>query len=1091
MNNLGNLIISASAGSGKTFRLTTRFLFMLLHELDPTRTVALTFSRSTAGEFLLSILQRLSKASRDKDTRIELEQLFKADFKDLSQPEVSQDSCMKALRRLTAQLHRLNLWTIDSFFHRILSVFPFEFGLTGGFNILREYEEESIRHQVLVRLLQDATGQDLQKLALNFLSANSGKASGRFFPEFSKFVGNNHPILLEVGDDSRWGNPSMIWNAPCPYTSLDEPDRSRHIKVFKSEISTVEHGTIRNSLNRFISKLEKWNPGGKIDIPKCIQVAWQDISAFRQGNGYCTHGSREFPLSSPLASAIGILLSDILARELDVRLERTSGRLQLLRAYEDLYRKEVRERGLLTFADLPVLLNPTQEGTPFLSHQPGEVERLWMDYRMDANFDHWFFDEFQDTSNLQWNAMSNLASEVAQGNDEGRSLFAVGDPKQAIYAWRGGDHSLFEKIGTRLSLESEPMNQSWRSVPAVLELVNGVFSGIGQIDGFSNDATARWADAWMPHEACKPNQDLPGFSRLYFVDRLESRSFGDLDYQETIFPLMLDLLKRVRPQDGGWDCGILVSRNKHIPMVVDFLRSEGIEVAGDAAVAEGLDNPATSLLYSLVKFMVHPEDSFCRQHLLMSPLREEINQVGDDLLPNFHQQLCAGGFECALNPWLEHLGIPESDTFSRMRVDGFMDLCRVFDESGSRDIDAFLQFVGNHKSRPSGSGGAVRVMTIHRSKGATLDMTIVLGMDGDAIDTLRKDHIHVGRDADRKPAWVMELPPEPLCQGDSVLRTAYTQARNEATYENLCKLYVGLTRARYGLYVISPRPTASANYPKLLEQTLGIDPEKCSPLGSEPDSWESRCRIVWESRGIDGGSVDSDWSRNPDLIGKKGSVDETSSQPAGLQSLDATEAIHPFSQLSILEPSRTKSESRAVVNFLSDYGSDARRFGTEVHAVFEQIEWIDEDLGSYFHDLCKRNPEFIGSLKSGAEKHVRNCLEAKSVRELFDRPSVECEVWREKHFLTILNSGEEGDQYCSGIMDRVVLHQDGQGDFKAAEVIDFKTDRVDEDSIKDTVEKYRPQLEVYQRVLSQLTGLPLDCIRLKLLFTRLNRVVEL
>ncbi|MDE0820582.1 MAG: UvrD-helicase domain-containing protein, partial [Opitutales bacterium] len=382
MNNLGNLIISASAGSGKTFRLTTRFLFMLLHDLDPTRTVALTFSRSTAGEFLLSILQRLAKASQDQDTRIELERLFKADFKDLSQPEVSQDSCMKALRQLTAQLHRLNLWTIDSFFHRILSVFPFEFGLTGGFNILREYEEESIRHQVLVRLLQDATGQDLQKLALNFLSANSGKASGRFFPEFSKFVGNNHPILLEVGDDSRWGNPSMIWNGPCPYTSLDEPDRSRHIEVFKSEISTVEHGTIRNSLNRFISKLEKWNPGGKIDIPKCIQVAWQDISAFRQGNGYCTHGSREFPLSSALASAIGILLSDILARELDVRLERTSGRLQLLRAYEDLYRKEVRERGLLTFADLPVLLNPTQEGTPFLSHQPGEVERLWMDYRM-------------------------------------------------------------------------------------------------------------------------------------------------------------------------------------------------------------------------------------------------------------------------------------------------------------------------------------------------------------------------------------------------------------------------------------------------------------------------------------------------------------------------------------------------------------------------------------------------------------------------------------------------------------------------------------------------------------------------------------
>jgi ATP-dependent exoDNAse (exonuclease V) beta subunit len=76
-------------------------------------------------------------------------------------------------------------------------------------------------------------------------------------------------------------------------------------------------------------------------------------------------------------------------------------------------------------------------------------------------------------------------------------------------------------------------------------------------------------------------------------------------------------------------------------------------------------------------------------------------------------------------------------------------------------------------------------------------------------------------------------------------------------------------------------------------------------------------------------------------------------------------------------------------------------------------------------------------------------------------------------------------------MDRVVLHKDEQGGFKAAELIDFKTDRVDEDSLQDAVGKYRPQLEVYQRVLSQLTGLSLDRINPKLLFTRLNRVVEL
>ena len=64
---LDNLLISASAGSGKTYRLTTRFLHMVLSQGDPTRALALTFSRATAGEFLHSILKRLASAADEED----------------------------------------------------------------------------------------------------------------------------------------------------------------------------------------------------------------------------------------------------------------------------------------------------------------------------------------------------------------------------------------------------------------------------------------------------------------------------------------------------------------------------------------------------------------------------------------------------------------------------------------------------------------------------------------------------------------------------------------------------------------------------------------------------------------------------------------------------------------------------------------------------------------------------------------------------------------------------------------------------------------------------------------------------------------
>ena len=126
---LDNLLISASAGSGKTYRLTTRFLHMVLSQGDPTRALALTFSRATAGEFLHSILKRLASAADDADNCKELNEDIQKDFSGAE--KFTQETCRVTLRKLVAQLHQLNLATIDSFFNRALSVFPMEFGLAG------------------------------------------------------------------------------------------------------------------------------------------------------------------------------------------------------------------------------------------------------------------------------------------------------------------------------------------------------------------------------------------------------------------------------------------------------------------------------------------------------------------------------------------------------------------------------------------------------------------------------------------------------------------------------------------------------------------------------------------------------------------------------------------------------------------------------------------------------------------------------------------------------------------------------------------------------------------------------------------------
>jgi ATP-dependent helicase/nuclease subunit A len=77
---------------------------------------------------------------------------------------------------------------------------------------------------------------------------------------------------------------------------------------------------------------------------------------------------------------------------------------------------------------------------------PAQEARLYIDYRLDCKLDHWLLDEFQDTSDLQWEVLRNLADEILQDASGQRSFFYVGDVKQAIYGWRGGNARLFGKI---------------------------------------------------------------------------------------------------------------------------------------------------------------------------------------------------------------------------------------------------------------------------------------------------------------------------------------------------------------------------------------------------------------------------------------------------------------------------------------------------------------------------------------------------------------------------------------------------------------------------------------------------------------------
>jgi ATP-dependent exoDNAse (exonuclease V) beta subunit len=177
--------------------------------------------------------------------------------------------------------------------------------------------------------------------------------------------------------------------------------------------------------------------------------------------------------------------------------------------------------------------------------------------------------------------------------------------------------------------------------------------------------------------------------------------------------------------------------------------------------------------------------------------------------------------------------------------------------------------------------------------------------------------------------------------------------------------------------------------------------------------------------------------------------------------------------------------SVSAAQIFSPRGGEAREFGTLVHAIFEDVEWVDEgsldDLRSKWEGGTAGTPAVLRD----ALEQVTGSLENSEIRSALSRPSENSLVWREKSF-EILLKGE----WLSGTFDRVQIEHDAAGSPTLATIIDFKTDRVTTaEEIAEAAAKYRPQLETYREVLQRMTGLPSPTIRCCLIFTR-SRVLK-
>ncbi len=576
MGDLKHQRIIANAGSGKTHRLATRYIELLERDVPAERIVALTFTRKAAGEFLDAIFGRLVQAASSAEAARVLAATTGRDG-------LSSARCLAHLRQLIDKLPLLTLGTLDSFFGRILRAFPFECGLAGEVAILDDQLQGVLRRQVLAEVFrhQGRTEKGFAEF-LEIIRKQSRNREGRDVTgALDREVEALHERFLLTPNGKPWGDPSAIWREKCPI--LRGGDLSSLPEQFEREFFVLHANMEEKHRADWESRFREMRAlrAGSAAPDRLIKLARQaiDPSPARGRPGqFCLKGlhGKIFHFPDAFRDRVIALGRAIIRAELEGRLVRSRALYELVSRFETRYQSQVRDVGQLTFLDVAGFL-AAAGGITWGAKSLRPFSRQELDFRLDSSYDHWLLDEFQDTSRLQWQALRDLVDEVIQSESGLRSFFYVGDTKQAIYAWRGGDPRLFDEVaafynasGTRRIDTSEALDVSFRSVPEILEAVNAIFSPqhlrrVASILDYPEQVLDRWASAWRDH---RTNNPLPNDGCFEW----RPLEFPADDKIATLDAETARLIAAIDPLAKGLSCAVLVRSNARILTVIDALR---------------------------------------------------------------------------------------------------------------------------------------------------------------------------------------------------------------------------------------------------------------------------------------------------------------------------------------------------------------------------------------------------------------------------------------------------------------------------------------------------------------------------------------
>lgn len=740
-------LLKASAGAGKTHRLTQEYIRMLLEGDDESyrHILAVTFTNKATDEMKSRIIEELHK---------------------MSLAPGSPEKAEKARRRLIRILNDytcFNVSTIDRFFQTVIRSFAREIGQYASYKV--ELDTAGVVSMAVDRML-DSIGDPGNEDLLNWLKDYAFR-------------------VVEEGGG---------WNIVGPLEEMAGLFFREEFKVKARRYgdSFGDRGRIRESgkkLSAIISSFKEDAAAlGKeaLGIMSAAGLTPEDFKGKSRGPftvfRHLAAGEMKVP-SEKLPDSFGSLhpegLEEVVEKTMALFREgyrnyasavAIRGNLPLLGIYADLYgniARYLKENNILLLNEATDLLGNIIDGsdTPFVYEKIGN------------RYDHIMLDEAQDTSLLQWkNFMPLLQESISKGFGN----LVVGDIKQSIYRWRGSDWRLmsdyiFTDLGNGNVDGRESLKENWRSGKSIVDFNNLVFKDVGRACALGEI----YGDTFQTIPEKRGSAD-PGRVKVKFIE-------GGQWKEEALRHTLSDIRELVANGYSPADITVLVRTNVEGAAAANFLMREGVSVITEDSLLVG-SSTCTAGLVNVLKYLSSPEDRVCG--LLVEGLSDRIPAGAlDGSLHDICQNLIGSGL----------FTVGESDV---PFVHAFLDCVLEYQEKFGTSLRGFLRWWDETGCRqsicaPEGQD-AVRIMTIHKAKGLGLETVIIPFLE-------EKFNSHTSTVWMECPAPFDEMGLIPIKATSRLADTVFAeQYENElllSRIDSVNTAYVALTRAKRDLII--------------------------------------------------------------------------------------------------------------------------------------------------------------------------------------------------------------------------------------------------------------------------------------------------